>query len=45
MSDDPDRKISRPRQIYTGRSDVDYTPLGERSGPDLIEGPPATRPV
>jgi citrate synthase len=45
MSDDPDRKISRPRQIYTGRSDVDYTPLGERSGPDRIEGPPATRPV
>ena len=44
MSDDPDKKISRPRQIYTGRSDVDYTPLGERSGSDRIEGPPATRP-
>ena len=44
MSDDPDRKISRPRQIYTGRSDVDYVPLGERSGPDRIEAPPATRP-
>ena len=44
MSDDPDKKISRPRQIYTGRSDLDYTPLGERSGSDRIEGPPATRP-
>ena len=44
MSDDPDKKISRPRQIYTGRMDADYVPLGERSGPDRIEAPPATRP-
>ncbi|MFM9076973.1 MAG: citrate synthase [Solirubrobacterales bacterium] len=44
MSDDPDKKISRPRQIYTGLTDADYVPLGERSGSDRIEGPPATRP-
>ena len=44
MSDDPDKKISRPRQIYTGRSDADYVPLGERTGSERIEGPPATRP-
>jgi citrate synthase len=31
MLNDPDRKIARPRQIYTGRRDVDYTPIGERS--------------
>ena len=44
MSDDPDKKISRPRQIYTGRSDAEYVPLGERTGSERIEGPPATRP-
>jgi citrate synthase len=44
MSDDPDKKISRPRQIYCGRRNEDYVPLGEREGPDTIEGPPATRP-
>jgi citrate synthase len=31
MLNDPDRKIARPRQIYTGRRDVDYTPIGERT--------------
>jgi citrate synthase len=31
MITDPDRKIARPRQIYTGRRDVDYTPIGKRT--------------
>jgi citrate synthase len=31
MLNDPDRKIARPRQIYTGRRDVDYTPMSERT--------------
>ncbi|MFM9045779.1 MAG: citrate synthase [Solirubrobacterales bacterium] len=44
MSDDPDKKFSRTREIYTGLTDADYVPLGERSGSDRIEGPPATRP-
>jgi len=44
MTDDPDKKISRPRQIYTGAREADYIPLGEREGDDLITGPPATRP-
>ncbi len=45
MVDDPDKKIARPRQIYTGRREVTYTPVGERSGPEDIVGPPATRPA
>jgi len=28
---DPEQKISRPRQIYTGARDLDYVPLNERS--------------
>jgi citrate synthase len=27
---DPEQKIARPRQIYTGRRDLDYVPLAER---------------
>jgi len=44
MTDDPDKKISRPRQIYTGAREADYIPLGDRTGGDTISGPPATRP-
>jgi len=44
MTDDPDKKISRPRQIYTGAREADYVPISERSGGDTITGPPATRP-
>jgi citrate synthase len=44
MTDDPDKKISRPRQIYTGPREADYVPISERSGADTISGPPATRP-
>jgi len=30
--DDPDRKLDRPRQIYTGPLERDYTPIVERNG-------------
>jgi citrate synthase len=44
MNDDPEKKISRPRQIYTGARDLDYVEIGERIGPEKIVGPPARRP-
>jgi citrate synthase len=28
--DDPELKIARPRQIYTGPRDADYVPIEER---------------
>jgi citrate synthase len=31
MIDDPEQKIARPRQIYTGERGLDYVPIGERS--------------
>ncbi|HLI59268.1 MAG TPA: citrate synthase [Solirubrobacteraceae bacterium] len=31
MIQDPEQKISRPRQIYTGEHDLAYVPIGERS--------------
>ncbi|WP_437322124.1 citrate synthase [Sorangium sp. So ce385] len=31
MNDDPNGKIGRPRQIYTGENAIDYTPLDDRS--------------
>jgi citrate synthase len=30
MIDDPEQKISRPRQIYTGERGLDYTPIDQR---------------
>jgi citrate synthase len=42
--DDPEQKIARPRQIYTGARDVDYVPIGERGDGQVIEGP-ARRPA
>ena len=30
MIDDPEQKIARPRQIYTGARTVDYVPIGDR---------------
>ena len=42
--DDSEQKIARPRQIYSGDRDADYVPIGQRSGPATIDGPPATRP-
>jgi citrate synthase len=44
LKDDPEQKIARPRQIYTGLRDQDYVPIGEREGPEKITGPPAKRP-
>jgi citrate synthase len=43
-NDDPEQKIARPRQIYTGERDRDYGPIVEREGPEKITGPPARRP-
>jgi citrate synthase len=31
MVEDPEQKIARPRQIYTGDRDVDYVPIEQRS--------------
>jgi citrate synthase len=44
MNDDPEQKIARPRQIYTGHRDRDYVQIAEREGPEKIVGPPARRP-
>jgi citrate synthase len=30
MIDDPEQKISRPRQIYTGARGIDYVPMDQR---------------
>jgi citrate synthase len=42
--DDPEQKIARPRQIYTGERDREYVPIDRREGRDSIDGPPARRP-
>ena len=44
MNDDPEQKIARPRQIYTGARDLDYVEIGQREGEEKITGPPARRP-
>jgi len=44
MTLDPEKKIARPRQIYTGKRDEDYVPIEDRKGPEKITGPPARRP-
>jgi citrate synthase len=44
MHEDPEQKIARPRQIYTGEREREYAPIGEREGPEKIAGPPARRP-
>ena len=44
MTLDPEKKIARPRQIYTGKRDQDYVPISDRDGPEKITGPPARRP-
>ncbi|MBA2440694.1 MAG: citrate synthase [Thermoleophilaceae bacterium] len=30
MLDDPEKKIARPRQVYTGERELEYEPIGER---------------
>jgi len=44
MNDDPEQKIARPRQIYTGDRDLDYVQIDDREGAEKITGPPARRP-
>jgi citrate synthase len=44
LNDDPEQKIARPRQIYTGERDRDYVEVADRTGPEKITGPPARRP-
>jgi len=44
MQEDPEKKIARPRQIYTGARELEYVPLENREGPEKIVGPPARRP-
>jgi citrate synthase len=43
-TDDPEQKIARPRQIYTGPRDQDYVPVDQRGDAEEIEGP-AKRPA
>jgi hypothetical protein len=44
MKDDPEQKIARPRQIYTGHRERQYVAIADRDGPEKIVGPPARRP-
>jgi citrate synthase len=44
MQEDPEKKIARPRQIYTGERELEYVPIEGREGPEKIVGPPARRP-
>jgi citrate synthase len=44
MQEDPEKKIARPRQIYTGARELEYVPIDQRDGPEKIVGPPARRP-
>jgi citrate synthase len=44
MQEDPEKKIARPRQIYTGEREREYVPIEQREGPEKIVGPPARRP-
>jgi citrate synthase len=44
MQEDPEKKIARPRQIYTGERELEYVPVEQRDGPEKITGPPARRP-
>ena len=45
MIDDPEQKIARPRQIYTGPRDADYIPIEQREGPEKITNEALRRPV
>ncbi len=44
MQEDPETKIARPRQIYTGERERQYVEVDGRDGPEKIVGPPAKRP-
>ena len=48
LNDDPEQKIARPRQIYTGERDRDYVPIDAARGPREDRrpaGPPAQAPA
>jgi citrate synthase len=45
LIDDPEQKIARPRQIYTGDRDVDYVPIADREGPEKITNEFLRRPI
>ena len=45
MVGDPETKIARPRQIYTGPRDVDYVPIEQREGPEKITNEAVRRPI
>jgi len=45
MVDDSEQKIARPRQIYTGGRELDYTPMDARDGPEKITNEVLRRPV
>jgi citrate synthase len=45
MVGDPETKIARPRQIYTGPRDVDYVPIAQREGPEKITNEAVRRPI
>ncbi|HEV7562044.1 MAG TPA: citrate synthase, partial [Solirubrobacterales bacterium] len=36
MREDPETKIARPRQIYTGKRELDYVGIADREGPEKI---------
>jgi citrate synthase len=44
QNNDPELKIARPRQIYTGARDLDYVPIDKRGDNDRVEGEVAARP-
>jgi citrate synthase len=45
LIDDPEQKIARPRQIYTGARDEDYVPIADREGPEKITNEFLRRPI
>jgi citrate synthase len=44
LNDDPEQRIARPRQVYTGERDREYVAIDDREGPEKITDPPARRP-
>ena len=44
MQEDPEKKIARPRQIYTGERRAGLRPDRRARGAEKIVGPPARRP-
>ncbi len=46
MIDDPEQKIARPRQIYTGAREASYVPMADRSAePEKITNEQLRRPI